>query len=231
MMFFIVVGAVSVVGLLIWNAASVISSFDDQTSAVSIEQIVDGQFLGVKVADNTSDQYMNNVELRLAMNEGFKASNSIRKYQMNTIWLHDGQHPDSGTPAVLITVQPKRGELPDPPFEPVAVRRWEPDPQSDVHLDALPEMRLMNSPNTEDLDQLREVWSGGRHAKVGSLFGWVGRLFLFVAIGLGLVLCAGAVRSNAWRSSRWDRSADAQHEGAVLSRLQSARDAKRSRGA
>ena len=223
----IVLGFVSVLALAIWSVASGIASFDDERSTVRIEQVVDGTFLGIEVADHTRDHYMNNAELRLAMNEGIAKSNPIRKHQMETIWLQDGQHPDTGAPAVLVTVQPGVGEIPSPPFVPVAVRRWEPSPNEEYVLDELQEMRRIYQPNQEDLDRLRDVWSGGRFAKSGSLFGSIRWLFLFLGIGMVLIIVAGAYRALAWQSSRWDRAADVQRESAALSRLQSKRDAKR----
>jgi len=225
----VVVGSVSVLAIVIWNIASGIAHFNDELSTVSIEQVVDGKFMGIEVADNTRDQYMNNAALRLAMNESFVKSNTVRKYQMGTIWLQDSQHPETGEPAVLVTVEPGRGEIPSPPFVPVAVRRWEPDPNDEYLLDDLQNMRLVNAPNEEDLDRLREVWSGGRFAKSHSLYGSIRWLFVFLAIGMGLIVVAGAYRSLAWQSSRWDRGADVQHHDAALSRLQTARDSKRAR--
>lgn len=223
----VVVGFVSVLALVIWSIASGIASFQDERSPMRIEQVVDGKFLGIQVADNTRDRYMNNAELRLAMNEGYTKSNPVRKYQMNTIWLQDGQHPETGAPAVLITVQPGQGEIPSPPFVPVAVRRWEPGPDEEFVLDELNAMRSRYPPNQEDLDRLREVWSGGRYAKSGSLFGAIRWLFVFVAFGVGLIVAAGAYRALAWRSTRWDRAADEKRENAALARLQSARDSKK----
>ncbi|MDA1049269.1 MAG: hypothetical protein O3C40_02165 [Planctomycetota bacterium] len=222
----VVVGSVSVLALVIWNIASGIAHFNDERSAVRIEQLVDGTFLGIEVADNTHDQFMNNVELRLAMNEGFTKSNSVRKYQMGMIWLQDGQHPDTGTPAVLVTVEPGRGEIPSPPFVPVAVRRWEPGSDEEYVLDDLQTMRLVYPPNKKDLDRLREVWSGGRFSKSDSLFGSIRWMFVYLVIGMGLIVVAGAYRALAWRSSRWDRAADVQRHDAALERLQSARDSK-----
>ncbi len=222
----IVLGFVAILAFVIWNVASGIASFQDERSPVRIEQVVDNEFLGIQVADNTRDKYMNNAELRLAMNEGYMKSNAVRRYQMHTIWLQDGQHPETGAPAVLITVQPGVGEIPSPPFVPVAVRRWEPGPDEEFVLDELREMRRTYPPNQEDLDQLREVWSGGRYAKSGSLFGSIRWLFVFVGIGVGLIVFAGAYRALAWRSTRWDRAADEKRENAALARLQSARDAK-----
>ena len=77
--------------LFAWNIAAGISSFENTTSEVSIAPVVGDRFLGIQVADNTHDQYLSNAELRLAMNEGFKASNSVRRYQMGMIWLQDSQ--------------------------------------------------------------------------------------------------------------------------------------------
>ena len=125
---------------VVWNVAAGIASLDHEVSAVPIEPVVDETFLGIQVADNTHDQFINNAELRLAMNEGFTKTNPVRKYQMEVIWLQDGQHPDTGKPAVLVTVQPGQGEIPSPPFVPVAVRRWEPDPNKEYVLDELKEM-------------------------------------------------------------------------------------------
>jgi hypothetical protein len=223
----VVLGFVSVFALVIWSIASGIASFQDEQVPVRIEQVVDGTFLGIQVADNTRDKYMNNAELRLAMNEAYTQSNPVRRYQMNTIWLQDGQHPDTGAPAVVITVQPGQGEIPSPPFVPVAVRRWEPGPDEEFVLDELQEMRRIYPPNHEDLDRLREVWSGGRYAKSGSLFGSIRWMLVFVAIGIGLIVVAGAYRALAWRSTRWDRAADEKRESAALARLQSARDANK----
>ncbi len=228
MMFFIALSAIVILGLLAWNIASTISSFDDNTSAVSIEPLIDDTFLGIQVEDHTHDQYINNAELRLAMNEGFKASNSIRRYQMQTIRLQDSQNSGTGEPVVLVTVEPGHGEIPSPPFEPVAVHRWEPGPKDDYPPDELREMRMVYSPNTEDLDRIRDVWSGGRSKSRKSLFGSVSWLFVFTAIGMGLLVLAGAYRSNAWRISRWDRAADVKHHDATLAKIRSARDAKRS---
>ena len=222
----VILGFVAILAFVVWNVASGIASFQDERAPVRIEQVVDRQFLGIQVADHTRDQFMNNAYLRLAMNEGYTKSNPVRKYQMETIWLQDGQHPETGEPAVLISVQPGRGEIPSPPFVPVAVRRWEPDPDEQFVLDELQEMRRIYPPNQEDLDRLREVWSGGRYAKAGSLFGSIRWLFVFVAMGIGLIVVAGAYRALAWRSTRWDRAADEKRENAALSRLQSARDAK-----
>ena len=221
-------GAVTVVALLVWNTASAVSSIDDTASVVSVEQVVDGKYLGIEIADKTHDHYMSNAALRLAMHEAVEAANPVRRYQMGTIWLHDGQHAESGSPAVMVTIAPTLHEIPSPAFEPVAVRRWKPDPNVTYDLDALPQMRLVNSPNAEDLDRLREVWSGGRSAKVDPLYSTIRRMFVFVLIGLALMVAAVAYRTNAWRSTRWDRAADVQRENAALSRLKSARDAQRS---
>jgi hypothetical protein len=225
-MFVVVMSAVSVVALLVWNTAASFSSLDDTVSAVTIEPIVDDTFLGIQVEDKTHDQYMKNAGLRLAMNEAFKASNSVRRYQMARISLQDGQHAETGEAAVLVIVVLRAKELPQPPFEPVAIRRWQPDPDKDFPLDELQTMRLISAPNEDDLARLRHVWSGGKFAEVDSLFGSIGWLFAFVVAGMGLVVLAGAYRTFAWQSSRWDRAADVERHANAQSRLQTARNAK-----
>jgi hypothetical protein len=185
----VLVGAFTAIALVAWRVASTISMTEEQLVPAGIEQVSSsGEFLGLQVFDETHDGYIENPWLRLAMNEGFSASTSVRQYQAESISLRDSSHGETGAAAVLVNVELKRFERPVPPYEPVLVRRWSPQPgEPEVEETVRESVRM---PNQEDLDRLREVWSGGRYADATPLYGSLTWLIVLVAISAAIVLVA-----------------------------------------
>ncbi|MBP87802.1 MAG: hypothetical protein CMJ64_13945 [Planctomycetaceae bacterium] len=192
-MFVVLIGVISAVALFAWRITSAISRTEEQLVPAGVEEVSSsGEFLGLRVFDETHDGYINNPWLRMAMNEGFSASTSVRQYQAESISLRDAQHDETGEAAVLVNVEVKRFERPVPAYEPVVVRRWSPERGA---FDAAENVReALRIPNQEDLDRLREVWSGGRYADTEPLYASLRWLVVLVVIAGALVLGAAAVQ-------------------------------------
>jgi len=224
--FIVLVVAVLGVALIAWRLTASISAYEEEAPA-GVEQVVDGRFLGLKVYDNTSDKIMQNSFLRLAMNEGFRSADVVRRHQMDEIWLQDGQHPESGDPAVIVVVKPKPHEVPRPPFEPIGVRRWRPEEGKVYNAEDLARRQRNRTPDMEDLAQIRHIFSGHRFTEVNSLFRSVRRLLVYVVFGLALVLMAGIYRSYAWFSTRSDTAAERSRSDGALRGFKAAASARR----
>jgi hypothetical protein len=216
-----------VVGLLVWRTASRVREYDEQSPSVAVEPILDGRFLGLQLNDRTRDQFGHNAWLRMAMNEGFTAADSVRRFQMEAIHLQEGQHPATGEPAVLVSIEPKEFEMPDPPFATVAVRRGR--PRTGPVLDANRRRELSRNlpPQEEDLASLRQEWSGNRYSDVNSLVTSFRYLAAGIVGGLGLLILAGAYRTLAWQTTRWNISDDHARSDAALARFHTAREIRR----
>jgi hypothetical protein len=227
--FLLLITSVLLIGLFAWRIVASITAYEKDKPLAGIEKVEEEKFLGLKVHDNTSDQIMQNPYLRLAMNEGFRSADVVRRHQMEEIWLHDGQHPDSGDPAVIITVKPRPHEVPRPPFESIAVRRWKPaegDPKYDAKAVAL--RQLTRSPNEEDLAAIRDNWSGQRYQEATSLIGMIRRLLALVVIALSVVLIAGIYRSYLYFNTQSQLGADGARGDAALGKLKAAHATRRS---
>jgi hypothetical protein len=226
--FLLFVAVSLLIGFFAWSVVASITAYDEDKPLAGIEKVENGKFLGLKVHDNTSDKIMQNPYLRLAMNEGFRSADVVRRHQMGEIWLHDGQHPDSGEPAVMITVEPKPHEIPRPPFESVAVRRWKPgedDPEYDAQ--AVVQRQLTRTPNEEDLAAMRDNWSGHRYQEATSLIGMIRRLLALVVIALSVVLIAGIYRSYLYFATQSQLGADGTRGDAALGKLKAAHATRR----
>jgi hypothetical protein len=185
--------------------------------------VVDGRFLGLRVIDQTQNSLMKNAQLRSAMSEGYRAASSIRRHQMVKVMLTDGQHPDTSASAVIVSLMPGPHEIPDPPFDPVIVRLWQPESEAVYEPEQVQRSQLALSPDQEDLDRLRDVWSGHRYSGFASLARTVRRLLLFAAVAFGLVILAGAWRTYAWFTTRWDIAEDRATSAKALNEFRAAR--------
>jgi hypothetical protein len=188
-----------------------------------VPEAVDGRFLGLEIQDQTRDHFIQNPWLRKAIQDGRRVSDAFRRHQLDQICLLEGQHGDSGESAVMIMLVPKPHEIPDPPFEPVAVRRWQPEPGKVYTAARLAELQLSQPPHPEDLDRLRNALSGHRYREVSSLFSGFRIMLGVVIVGGVLIVLAGAYRCFAYVTSRWDPVADAQQHDTRLRALKAAR--------
>lgn len=214
---FSLAAVVLVAGIVAVRTATQVSELEPPS--VAVEPVVNGMFLKIPVADQTRDQMLINPWLRLAMNTGHRAATSVRRYQIADILVRDGQHPETGEPAVLVMITPKAHEYPDPPFDPVAIRRWKPPADRYYSLDRIAEMQRVHPPNEADLQRLAEVWSGDRVSEAESMVGYFYRLLLFTGLGIGLIVLAGAYRSFQWLATRWDSATDQQKSRGALVKL------------
>lgn len=184
--------AVVVLGGLVWRFTTAISKTENHVFPVGVAELTTtGEYLGMQVVDETRDQYLKNPWLRLAMNEGFSAATAARRSDAGSIVLRDGTHPEDGAAAVIVTLKPKPFHLPNPPFDPVAVRRGSVEPGATTG-DELEEVLRM--PNQGDLDRLKTVWSDGRYADAAPMFKSFRTLLIFVVVAGVLFLAAAAYR-------------------------------------
>lgn len=224
---FVAAVAVLALGGFIWHTASEVSQLDQPE--VGVEPIINGMFLGVLIDDDTDDKFSSNAWLRLAMNTGHQAATPARRYQISDISVKDGQHPDTGEAAAIVILTPRAQEFPLPPFEPVAVRRWQPPADIYYSREKIAELQRIRPPNQDDLDRLAEVWCGKRIGEAESLIRSMYRLLLFTLIGIGFILLAGAYRSYQWLATRWDSFADQQASGHAVQQLRHLRSERQSR--
>jgi hypothetical protein len=211
----------------VWHMASGITAYEEWRPSVAVESVQRGRFLGLDFYDHTRDQYSENAWLRHAMNEGFTAASAVRRFQMDAIHLYDGQHPATGEPAVVVNVVPKDLEEPNPAFEPVAVRRGKTDLRNLRDTQQLRDVQRRRKPNTEDLQKLRQVWSGGRFAAWKSFYRSARLILVAIMVGFFVLILAGAYRSFVWRTSRWDSLEDRARSDAALQRFRAERTARR----
>lgn len=209
---------------IVWHITRAIIAVDKAGPMVGLAEVSGGKFLGLHVEDKTHDQFLENPWLRVALREALEGADPVRRFQMDELWLQDGQHPETGESAVLVLVKPKPLESPDPPLTPIAVRRWKP-PRGEVYnTQKLADLQKIRPPEEADLELLRDVISGHRLSQVRGLDLFVRRVLLVIVIAFAVILLAGAYRVLAWRTTRWDVLEDRARGDAALRRFHAARD-------
>jgi hypothetical protein len=220
----ILIGVISIIllGYLSWQMATDVAELEPPE--VGVPSVEHGMFLDILIDDRTRDKFASNVWLRQAMNAGHQAAVASRRYQMDKISFKEGQHPETGEPAVIVIITPKAQETPLPAFEPIAVRRWEPREKNYGSQESLAALQRIRQPNPEDLRRLEENFSGKHRTEATSLVTSLYRLLCFTAIGIGFILFAGAYRSFQWMSTKWDASlVEQQQSRGALKQLRTVR--------
>ena len=217
-----IVAVLVVLGIVAWRMSTGFSELEVPSG--SVEPIVNGTFLGLTVEDRTSDQFLSNPWLRVALHEAYRSAYAVRRHQMSAVLLHDGQHPETGEAAVLIIVTPRHQETPQPPFQPVAIRRWRPKRQIVETAEQLAVLKRMQPPSAEDLNQLRDVWSGGRYANGQEMFRNFRTILMIMASGIVLIIAAGAYRSvQGIIAQAADPMADQRRDRTAVAKLREVR--------
>jgi hypothetical protein len=189
----------------------------------TVEEVVDGEFLGIHISDQTHDRFSRNAWLLATIRDGRRGADVFRRHQLDAISLQDGQDAKSGEPAVLVVPIPKPNEIPDPPMEPITVRRWKPKEGRVYQAEELVRLQLASPPNADDLFRLRDMISGNRYGASVSLLRGVWITLAFVAAGMALIVLAGAYRCFAYVSTRWDMLAANKKDAAARQSLRTAR--------
>jgi hypothetical protein len=214
---------------VIWLALAAATCFVPQAAADSgveppkVEEVVDGEFLGIHISDKTHDQFSRNAWLRATIRDGRRGADVFRRHQLDAISLQDGQDAKSGEAAVLIVPAARPNEMPDPPMEPVTVRRWKPQAGRVYQSEELVPLQLANPPNSEDLFRLRDMISGNRYGASVSLLRGVWITLALVAAGMALIVLAGAYRCFAYVTTRWDMLAANKKDASARQALRTAR--------
>jgi hypothetical protein len=213
----------------IWLAVAAATCFVPPAAADSgveppkVEEVVDGEFLGIHISDQTHDKFSRNAWLLATIRDGRRGADVFRRYQLDALSLQDGQDAKSGEPAVLVVPVSRPNEIPDPPMEPITVRRWKPQAGRVYQAEELARLQLTSPPNAEDLFRLRDMISGNRYGASVSLLRGVWITLAFVAAGMALIVLAGAYRCFAYVTTRWDMLAANKKDESARQSLRTAR--------
>lgn len=200
-----------------------VAAADSGVEPPKVEEVEDGEFLGIHISDKTHDQFSRNAWLRVTIRDGRRGADVFRRHQLDALSLQDGQDAKSGEAAVLIVPTARPNEMPDPPMEPVTVRRWKPQAGRVYRAEELVPLQLANPPNSEDLFRLRDMISGNRYRASVSLLRGVWITLALVAAGMALIVLAGAYRCFAYVTTRWDMLDANKKNAAARQSLRTAR--------